>query len=157
MASIPEPGEGKRGEQGYLGYLLRQASAAVRQATEHALADLGVTLPQFLVMTMVNAYPGSSSADIARLTMLTPPTISLIVANLEKSGWLERETDPAHGRIQRMALTAEGNDLLAQCRERTRDLDLALQASIPAGLEPEIRRWLVELATTDLVPDRARG
>jgi DNA-binding MarR family transcriptional regulator len=151
VAAIPEPGEGKRGEQGYLGYLLRQASAAVRQATEHLLAEFEVTVPQFLVMTMVNAYPGSSSADIARLTMLTPPTISLIVANLEKAGRLQRETDPNHGRVQRMALTGAGQDLLARCREQTRALDQALQASIPAGLEPEIRRWLVALATTDLL------
>jgi len=149
--AIPKAGEGKRGEEGYLGYLLRQASAAVRQATEHRLADLEVTLPQFLVMTMVNAYPGSSSADVARLAMLTPPTISLIVSNLEKSGRLRRETDPAHGRVQRMALTAEGQALLARCRERTRSLDATLQASIPAGLEPDIRRWLVRLATMDLL------
>jgi hypothetical protein len=32
--SVPQPGEGKRGEQGYLGYLLRQASVAVRTRME---------------------------------------------------------------------------------------------------------------------------
>ena len=29
-AKVPEPGEGKRGEAGYLSYLLRQAAGAVR-------------------------------------------------------------------------------------------------------------------------------
>ncbi|MBA3377981.1 MAG: MarR family transcriptional regulator, partial [Chloroflexia bacterium] len=105
---VPMPREGKRGEAGYLGYLLRQASATVRLATERALTDLDVTLPQFLVLTMVNAYPGASSADVARLAMLTPQTISLIVANLERAERLRRTVDPAHGRIQRMELTDEG-------------------------------------------------
>jgi len=52
---VPAPGEGKRGEQGYLGYLLRQAHAAVRLTMERTLADLGVTSPQFAVLTMLNA------------------------------------------------------------------------------------------------------
>ena len=50
---VPAPGEGKRGEQGYLGYLLRQAHAAVRLTMERTLADLGVTSPQFAVLTML--------------------------------------------------------------------------------------------------------
>ncbi len=54
----PPPGEGKRGEQGYLAYLLRQAQAATRLTMERALADLGVTPPQFVVLTMLKAYPG---------------------------------------------------------------------------------------------------
>ncbi len=150
--AIPMPGEGKRGEEGYLGYLLRQASAAVRLATERAFDDLEVTMPQFLVMTMVNAYPGASSADVARLAMLTPQTISLIVANLERAGRLRREVSPGHGRIQRMELTDEGRDLLDRCRERTGVIDVRLRESLPDGLEPQVRRWLVEVATLDLEP-----
>ena len=71
----PPPGEGKRGEQGYLAYLLRQAQAATRLAMERALAELGVTSPQFVVLTMLRAYPGLSGADLARVAMLTPQTI----------------------------------------------------------------------------------
>ena len=58
---VPAPGEGKRGEDGYLGYLLRQAHAAVRLTMERTLADLGVTSPQFAVLTMLKAYPGPMS------------------------------------------------------------------------------------------------
>ena len=57
-ARPPLPGEGKRGEAGYLGYLLRQAQGAARLSLERALAELDVTPPQFLVLTMLKAYPG---------------------------------------------------------------------------------------------------
>jgi DNA-binding MarR family transcriptional regulator len=148
--AIPKPGEGKRGEGGYLGYLLRQASAATRLALERALADLEVTQPQFLVMTMVGAYPGASSADIARLTMLTPQTISVIVANLERAGRLSRLTDPDHARIQRMSLTADGSRLLGLCRERAHAIEATLTALMGPGDEVAIRRWLAAVATADL-------
>jgi DNA-binding MarR family transcriptional regulator len=154
-SGIPQPGEGKRGEEGYLGYLLRQASAAVRLTTERALEDLEVTLPQFLVMTMVNAYPGSSSADVARIAMLTPQTISFIVANLEKAGRLRREVSPDHGRIQVMELTEEGKALLSQCRVRTQRIETRLRASLGPEIEEAVRRWLVEVATMDLTADPA--
>ena len=56
----------KRGEKGYLAYLLRQAQAATRLTMERALADLGVTLTAIAVLTMLKAYPGLSGADLAR-------------------------------------------------------------------------------------------
>jgi DNA-binding MarR family transcriptional regulator len=149
VVAIPEAGEGKRGEQGHLAYLLRQASAAIRQAIDRHLADLGVTQPQFLVMTMIAAYPGCSSADLARLTMLTPPTISLIVANLERSGRLTRAVSAAHGRVQQLALTVDGAALLAVCKQRVGVIEERLDATVPPALAPVLRRWLVDVATTD--------
>jgi DNA-binding MarR family transcriptional regulator len=150
MPHIPLPGEGKRGEEGHIGYLLRQAHAAVRLAVERALEDLEVTQPQFLVMTMINAYPGSSAADIARIAVLTPQTISLIVANLERAGRLKREQSPSHGRIQHMELTEEGKSLLARCRERTELIEERLVAQLDPDQERIIRRWLVDIATRPL-------
>jgi DNA-binding MarR family transcriptional regulator len=153
---IPAPGQRKRGEQGYLAYLLRQASAAVRHSIERALADLDVTQPQFVVMTMINAYPGSSGADIARLAMLTPQTISLIVANLERAGRLTRVVSPAHGRIQRMELTEDGQALLARCRERVHKIEARLNANLTPEHRHAVRSWLVEVATKDLNADEPR-
>ena len=45
--TIPAIGEGKRGEQGHIGYLLRQASAAHRIRMEQALRDTGVK-PEYI-------------------------------------------------------------------------------------------------------------
>lgn len=50
---VPAPGEGKRGAEGHLGYLMRQPHAAVREAMAKALADRDLTPPQFAVLTMV--------------------------------------------------------------------------------------------------------
>lgn len=144
---VPAPGEGKRGEQGYLGYLLRQAHAAVRLTMERTLADLGVTSPQFAVLTMLNAYTGLSGADVARLTFLTPQTVGVIIRNLERDGAIEMTPHPVHGRIQQWALTPRGATLLKACRERVIALEKRLAVSLDAKTEASIRRWLAGVAT----------
>lgn len=144
---VPAPGEGKRGEQGYLGYLLRQAHAAVRLKMERTLADLGVTSPQFAVLTMLNAYPGLSGADVARLTFLTPQTVGVIIRNLERDGAIVMTPHPFHGRIQQWTLTPRGAKLLKACRERVIELEKRLAGGLDAKAEITIRRWLANVAT----------
>jgi DNA-binding MarR family transcriptional regulator len=102
MIVVPASGEGKRGPEGHLGYLLRQASVALRAAMDRALADQGLTSPQFAVLTMIVAYPGASGADLARLTFLTPQTINMVVRNLERDGAVEKSAHVRHGRILRL-------------------------------------------------------
>lgn len=147
---IPAPGEGKRGRAGYLTYLLRQANAAVRLTMERALADLGATPPQFAVLTMINAYPGVSGADLARLVILTPQTVGVITRNLERSGAIVKQKHPVHGRVLQWALTAKGKKLLAACRSRAHAVEAQVAALLPRKAEPALREWLSALAT-DLV------
>jgi DNA-binding MarR family transcriptional regulator len=145
-AKVPEPGEGKRGEAGYLGYLLRQAAGAVRLRLERRLASFGVTPPQFLVLTMLDSYPGASGADIARLALLTPQTVHGIIGNLERAGLIARSAHPVHGRVQVIELTKTGRALLSRCKGRAVKADAELKAGLSPDEEAVIRRWLVSLA-----------
>jgi hypothetical protein len=49
--ALVAPGEGRRGQEGQIGYLLRQAQGAFRQAGDAALAETGLTLPQYGVLS----------------------------------------------------------------------------------------------------------
>ena len=123
--AIPDVGEGKRGEAGYFGYLLRQAGAAHRLRMERVLADL------------------------ARLSVLTPQTVSVIVANLERSGAIVRRPHAVHGRIQQIDVTEAGRALLKQCRARVKKLEARMTAGFSPEEEQVIRRWLVSVARED--------
>jgi DNA-binding MarR family transcriptional regulator len=144
--AIPATGVGKRGESGHIGYLLRQAGAAHRLRMERSLADLEVTPPQFVVLTMLAAYPGISGADIARLAALTPQTVSVIVANLERAGAIARRPHAVHGRIQQIEVTEQGEALLKQCRTRVRKVEAEMTKGFTPDEEQVIRRWLVNIA-----------
>lgn len=148
IRDIPVPGEGKRGPEGHLGYLLRQAQASVRGAMDRALADLGVTAPQFTVLTMIAAYPGLSGADLARLTYLTPQTINVIVGNLERDGAIEKSAHATHGRILRLNATAKGQAVLKRCRSRIASIEVEIADLLGKDEEAEaiVRRWLSAVA-----------
>lgn len=142
----PPPGQGKRGEKGYLAYLLRQAHAATRLTMERALADIGVTPPQFVVLTMLRAYPGLSGADLARVALQTPQTIGVIIRNLERDRAIRKTPHPVHGRVLQWALTRRGDTLLDKCRRRAQALERRLMAGLSAKAQVTVRRWLSKIA-----------
>jgi len=135
-----------RGENASLGYLLRQAQAASRLTLERALADLGVTPPQFAVLTMLRAYPGLSGADLARLALLTPQTVGVIIRNLERDGAIRKAPHPVHGRVLQWTLTRRGRLLLEKCRRHIRALERRLALGLTAKAQVTIRRWLSKIA-----------
>lgn len=143
----PPPGEGKRGEQGYLAYLLRQAHAASRLSMERGLGQLGVTSPQFVVLTMLKAYPGLSGADLARVAILTPQTVSVIIHNLERDGAIRKTPHPVHGRVLQWTLTSHGATLLEKCRQIAQAQERRLAAGLDDRAERVIRQWLSKIAT----------
>ena len=142
----PPPGQGKRGEKGYLAYLLRQAQAAARLTLERALADLGATPPQFVVLTMLKAYPGLSGADLARVALLTPQTVGVIIRNLERDGAIRKTPHPVHGRLLQWTLTRRGVSLLDKCRRHAMALERRLTVGLSATAQATVRRWLSKIA-----------
>ncbi len=144
--AIPRPGEGKRGPEGHLGYLVRQASVALRGAMDRTLADLGLTTPQFAVLTMIASYPGISGADLARLTFLTPQTINVIVRNLERNGAIAKTAHAGHGRILQLKPTLRGRALLRRSRARVGAIESAMGALLRRREERVVRRWLSDMA-----------
>jgi DNA-binding MarR family transcriptional regulator len=148
----PPPGRGKRGEKGYLAYLLRQAQAATRLTLERALADLGITPPQFAVLTMLKAHPGLSGADLARVALLTPQTVGVIIRNLERDGAIRKTPHPVHGRVLQWTLTRRGGTLLEKCRRHVTALERRLMAGLGAKAQATVRRWLSKIAA-DLQQD----
>ncbi|MEX2964450.1 MarR family winged helix-turn-helix transcriptional regulator [Microbulbifer sp. TYP-18] len=147
VSGLPAPGEGKRGEAGYVGYLLRQAAHAYQVHLARQLDDLAVTPPQFSVMTMIAAYPGLSSADIARLTFLTPQTVSVIISNLVKADTVARVPHAAHGRIQQLVLTDSGLKLLATAKECVKAVENELTDGVSSTDEKALRRWLASISS----------
>src|SRR6185437_1796058 len=144
LPRLPLVGEARRGPEGYLTYLLRQANASVRLALDRALSQEDMTHPQQSALTMIRAYEAISAADLARLTMLTPQTVNGIVRALEMRGAIRKQKDPLHGRILRLLITADGRELNKRCRALIAPIEAALKGAMPAGLEGTIRQWLVD-------------
>jgi DNA-binding MarR family transcriptional regulator len=125
---------------GELGHLLR-LQHLVRSALRHSLAELDLTPVQNTVLHMVAATPGSSSAELARQTQVTPQTMHKIVTDLEQRGLLGLQPRPGHGRILDARITDEGQALLVDADARAQ----AIEDRMTIGLNGRRRRDLVDL------------
>lgn len=147
MKRAPRVGEGKRGVDGHIGYLLRQATKAVRAAHDAALQKEGLTVPQFLVLNFLDAYPGISGADLARIAHLTPQTINLIVRKLERDGLVARNEHETHGRVLRVTLTSVGAARLKRCKRLSDVIERQVLGLLDPKTERDVRRWLTDVAS----------
>ncbi len=145
-AALPGEGEGQRGAEGHIAYLLRQAHASVRLAIDAGLAEAGLTTPQFLVLNLLNAYPGASGAELARIASLTPQTVNLIVRKLEQGRLITRSEHETHGRVLNMELTRSGAKKLEQCKHLADQTEAQILALLDDRAEETVRQWLSDVA-----------
>lgn len=143
---LTEAGEGYRGPDGHIGFLLRQAQTAVRGAIERAIQPLGVTPAQLSLLSVLMHEGVVSSADLAKLAMMTAQSAGGVVQNMEKAGWVQREKARTHGRIIWLKLTAEGRRVAAQAQKRAGEIEREILRGIDGPTEAIIRAWLVECA-----------
>jgi DNA-binding MarR family transcriptional regulator len=140
-------GEGFRGPNGRVGYLLRQAHQAFRAAAQTELATLGLTFPQYSVLSVADAEPGLSGAELARDSMLTAQTTNEIITLLVKSGLLVRRPDKRDRRLRRIEVTASGRELVARARPLVHEIEALMTSSLSATDEARLRRSLTACAT----------
>jgi DNA-binding MarR family transcriptional regulator len=135
-------GEGFRGPDGRVGYLLRQAHQAFRAAAQADLAVLGLTFPQYSVLSVADAEPGLSGAELARDSMLTPQTTNEIITLLVGAELLERRPDKRDKRLRRLHPTPAGRTLIARARPVVHAVEERMTGSFSAADEARLRRWL---------------
>jgi DNA-binding MarR family transcriptional regulator len=101
---------------------------------------------------MLRAYPGLSGADLARVALLTPQTVGVIIRNLERDRAIKKTPHPVHGRVLQWTLTCRGATLLDKSRRPVRALERRLIAGLGAKAQATVRRWLSKIAA-DLAQD----
>lgn len=143
---IKQPGEGFRGVEGHIGYLLRQASHAIRLKIDQLLRTHGITHPQFAVLSVLGLESGWYASDIARACMLSRQTVKVIIANLEKSGLVHLAAHEVHGRVIEIFLTELGHKKLAACMLLIEELEKNMLSQLKPTEEQVIREWLVRCA-----------
>ena len=101
------------------------------------LREIGLTTPQFAVLTFLQQESGASNAMLARRAFVTPQTMQAILVALERAGYITREAHPEHGRVQQTLLTAEGSDALRAATDIVAEAEARLR-SAAAPLDPQV-------------------
>jgi DNA-binding MarR family transcriptional regulator len=96
---------------------------------------------------MLRAYPGLSGADLARVAVLTPQTVGVIIRNLERDGAIRKAPHPIHSRVLQWTLTRRGTTLLDKCRRHVQAVERRLTAGLSKQAQVTVRRWLARIAS----------
>jgi DNA-binding MarR family transcriptional regulator len=79
---------------------------------------LGLSGARLSALSVLEFAGPLSLAQLAAAERVQPPTMSRLVASLEKAGWVQREPDPHDRRQLRLRTTPAGSRLMQQGRRR---------------------------------------
>lgn len=86
---------------------------------------------------------GRTQLELARLTHLKPPTVSISLAKLEADGYVERMADPNDLRHTRVYLTEKGREVDRRAHKAICEID----NKVTQSLDEEERATLISLLT----------
>jgi DNA-binding MarR family transcriptional regulator len=95
-------------------FSLYSTSIAINRTYKPLLDALGVTYPQYLVLTTLWETDGQTIGAIADRLALEPSTITPLVKRLEQAGFVGRQRNPADERQVNVTLTAKGREMYAR-------------------------------------------
>jgi DNA-binding MarR family transcriptional regulator len=103
-------------------FALYGASMAIQRAYKPLLDELGITYPQFLVLSSLWEHDGQTVGGIARRLDLESSTLTPLMKRLERAGFVRRARRPENEREVVVSLTESGRAM----RERTLCLPIRL-------------------------------
>jgi MarR family transcriptional regulator for hemolysin len=124
-----------------IGLQLTRTSRVVAQAFERAMAAAGGSVPTWQVLLIVRSGEWSTQSRIAKALGITEATLTHHLNSLERQGLVRRWREDANRRVQRVALTDEGEAVFDRLREVAIRHDARLRGTLA---EDEVTR-LAEL------------
>ncbi|WP_045820921.1 MarR family winged helix-turn-helix transcriptional regulator [Williamsia herbipolensis] len=109
-----------------MGYLLKEASSALRTAMESALRPLGLTVTQYSCLELLAQRPGLSTAALARGTFVTRQSMNVLVQALERDGFVRRPDQAPVGKVLPTELTPRGRRSLEKATVAVRSVEKAM-------------------------------
>src|SRR5215470_10561631 len=95
-------------------WLLHRAALGIGQVRTHALADLGLTVREAVLLAVLSRTPGRTQSELASLIKMDESVFTTAMDGLERKGLIVRRADPRDRRVRRPELTREGR---ARCEE----------------------------------------
>lgn len=95
-----------------IGSMLADTSRLIRRSFDERARAIGVTRPQWQVLTQLKRNEGSNQGALAETLDMEPITLCRIVDRLQEAELVERRQDPADRRVWRLFLTPKARDLI---------------------------------------------
>ncbi len=111
-----------------IGVMLGQVARLIRRSFDERVRTIGVTRPQWQVLSALDRNPGVNQCGLAEILEVEPITAGRMIDRLQDAQLVERRQDPADRRAWRLHLTRKGAALLEHLRPMAMEtLDAALE------------------------------
>ncbi|GGL38685.1 MarR family transcriptional regulator [Phycicoccus endophyticus] len=113
-----------------LGYLLKEASSALRVAMEEVLRPLGMSVTHYSCLELLAQRPGLSNSQLARGAFVTRQSMNVLLQALERDGYVARAAQPSVGKALPTRLTPRGRRSLLRATAAVRSVELRMVAGL---------------------------
>ena len=113
-----------------LGYLLKEASSALRAAMEEALRPLGMTVTHYSCLELLAQRPGLSNSELARGAFVTRQSMNVLLQTLEREGDVTRPAQAPVGKVLPTRLTPRGRRRLEKASAAVRSVEVRMLAGM---------------------------
>ncbi len=114
----------------FLGYSVVRLAHVLQRRFERVLAKERLTARQFGALSILAGSPASASAEIARAILITPHSMSSLIAALDERGLVERDRGAVNGARAGVRITAAGHATLRRAYAVVRREDERLASMI---------------------------
>jgi DNA-binding MarR family transcriptional regulator len=111
-----------------LSYVIGRLDRVLRRRLDAAVEPAGLTVPAYTALSVLRAQEGLSNAQLARRSLITPQSMSEVLAVLVEKGYVRRR--PTQGRAIRIELTPAGDRALARCDRAVDDVEREMLADL---------------------------
>jgi DNA-binding MarR family transcriptional regulator len=125
-----------------LGYLLKEASSALRAAMEEVLRPLGMSVTHYSCLELLAQRPGLSNSELARGAFVTRQTMNVLLQSLERDGYVTRPAEAAVGKVLPTRLTPRGRRSLEKASAAVRSVEARMQGGLTETEQSEAFRIL---------------
>lgn len=136
-----KPGAG-RAAAPWLFYLVKRWYSAGHARVEAVTRSFGMTTADYSMLATLGRKGPCSSADLARMTGITPQGVTQQVAQLEGKALVVRSENPANRRITLVEMSDKGRENLAAIDARVSEIERDVLADIPADQVAAIKAFL---------------
>lgn len=113
-----------------VGYLLKEASSALRAAMEDVLRPLGMTITHYSCLELLAQRPGLSNSELARGTFVTRQSMNVLLQALEREGSVTRPAEAAVGKVLPARLTPLGRQRQEEASAAVRSVEVRMLAGM---------------------------
>ena len=113
-----------------LGYLLKEASSALRTAMEEVLRPLEMNVTRYSCLELLAQRLGLSNSDLARGAFVTRQSMNVLLQALEREGYVTRPAEAPVGKVLPTRLTPLGRRSLEKATVAVRSVELRMLAGL---------------------------